>query len=159
MSEEFNSFATEPAQVIGPRRRTKRDRNSRRSRRASCQRGRLMLLGIFCVLVGMNALVYFGVPRDGETSGPASAIMASSVWYTALMVGIWRRRDWCRNVLICVQLLAVAVFMIVVPSSLQILDNSRALGIFAANISVLAAIAWTLMRSPDIKRLTSRSYD
>jgi len=53
----------------------------------------------------------------------------------------------------------VAAFTIVVPSSLQVLDDPRALGIFVADIAICSATAWALARSPDIKRLTRPSHE
>jgi len=159
MSEESNSLAGDPAQVIGQRRRSKLDRSFRRSRRASSRRGRRMLIVIFCVLGGMNVLVYFGVPRESHTPALLAAIVTSLLWYAALLAGIWRRKNWCRYALILVQFLAVAAFTIVVPSSLQVLDDPRALGIFVADIAICSATAWALARSPDIKRLTRPSHE
>jgi hypothetical protein len=159
MAEEINPLAGDGLRTASSRRHAKRQRNPRRSRRGNSRRGRQLLILIFCVLAVMNSLLYFAVPPEADGTWLPAAIIGASLWYTFLLIGIWRRRAWCRQAMICVQGAVVAALMIVVPSSNQILDNSRSLVVFLASMAVSSAMAWILARSPDIQRLTSRSYE
>ena len=86
-------------------------------------------------------------------------MLSTVIWTTALLIGIWYRQNWCRYILIVLLLLTVVVFMILVPEGMVIFGDDMLLVLFGGLALAYAAIAWVLISSRDIRRLTNRTDD
>jgi hypothetical protein len=154
-----------PESPAPARRRRSGRRRARRQKERSRTRGlraRWLLILIFCALRLADLLYYFGFQAAidrADKSRLLGAIVAGVIWTTALLMGVWLRRDWCRYVLMIFLGLAVAGALIAIPSVLPMLASHNAVAILGAGTLINAAIAWLLAWSPDIKRLTNRTFD
>jgi len=102
--------------------------------------------------------MYFGNPF-GIRSQLAGAILSAMVWTTALLAGIWFRQNWCRYILLIVLLLGSIGVMIYFSGFNSPATNESMVVFFAGFGLGNAAIAWALITSPDIKRLTNRHFE
>lgn len=124
----------------------------------SSRRGKVWLVLIFFALRGMDAYMYFGNPF-GISSQLAGAILSAMVWTTALLAGIWFRQSWCRHVL-PIFLLLGSIGVMIVYSSVNSPVTIESMIVFFAGFGLgNTAIAWALITSPDIKRLTNRHLE
>jgi hypothetical protein len=132
--------------------------------RPSTRRGRQLLLLIFCVSRAMDVLYYFGFHVTGDRAAPMNmvglvCIVTDAIWTTALLAGIWHRQNWCRYFLTFFLEIAIFGAVVVVPCLYPVLTDERLMTLLGAGTLVNAAIAWLLITSPDIRRITSKAYD
>ena len=170
MSEGSNLSSPQVEELAAPISHTHCHRHTHTGRRrthrvehwthGSSRRGRLWLILIFFAMQGADAILYFGAPPSNRFHLLGS-IITSTIWTTALLGGIWYRNNWCRYVLFF-----LLMFNVVLPV-IQIYDvwllrhivNFTALYSIIAATVIFGGVAWTLIFSPDIKRLTSRIYN
>lgn len=129
----------------------------RRHSRGSAERGKLLLIAIFCVLRGIDALIYFGTP-SGDKSRLVAALAVGAVWTTAILFGIWCRQNWARYVLIALVLLNIFGYVLLAPDLVAAKGISNPLlRIFIISGIAYVGVALCLIRSRDIRRLSNRS--
>ncbi len=129
---------------------------SRRRQQGSVTRGKVLLVVIFCVLRGVDLLMYFGTTGSDKTRLLAS-IITTGIWTTALLVGIWKRQNWARYFLIVLVLLGVFAYALFTPDVVQDKGTgSPLLAVFIIAGAANAGIAFCLIRSRHIRRLCQR---
>jgi hypothetical protein len=148
-----------PAPARTRRSKQRRKRREKNRSRTSAARGRLLLVVIFCALRGVDALCYFGNHGAGSKAALLGGIVTNAAWTTALLAGIWFRQNWCRYVLIFFMGLAVAVALVAIPSMIPDLKGNGILTVLGAGTLIYAGLAWLLVNSADIHRLTSRAKE
>ena len=158
MSEELNSLPPEAGQEVSSQVAHHRRRRRSHPSRESDFRGRLWLILIFLALRGIEVFMYLAVPARNN-SQLLGSMLSTVIWTTALLIGIWYRQNWCRYILIVLLLLTVVVFMILVPEGMVIFGDDMLLVLFGGLALAYAAIAWVLISSRDIRRLTNRTDD
>jgi len=103
------------------------------------------------------------IPNNANRSQLISSCIVTALWSTALMVGVMRRMNWCRYILIFYEFIQAAATMVffIMALKFDITPAQRMnLNIGAgAMIALHGGVAWLLIRSRDIKRLTSRAQD
>jgi hypothetical protein len=135
-----------------PRRRKHRNR----SLLGSSFRGKMSLIAIFLIFRALDAFIYFEYPALNKSS-LTGAIINSTIWTTALLTAIWFRKGWARYVLIFFQALGAVSDLILLPDFWIKFDaDNRLLAIMAVAFVVHAGIAWFLLFSRDLERLTGR---
>jgi hypothetical protein len=101
--------------------------------------------------------MYLASPA-ADKSRILASIITGAIWTTALLAGVWFRRNWCRYALLLILLLSVASSMIFLPGLFEQPVNYAVLKILSVVTLVNGAAAWALACSRDIRRVTSRSH-
>jgi len=103
-------------------------------------------------------LMYFCLPIGSKQIRLLGAITA--IWTAFLLIAVWLRKNWARYTLIFILLLNTIISMIFIPSAISIVGEINS-GIFIMIVVGITntAIAWFLIYSRDIKRLTNRFFD
>ena len=137
--------------------------SSRRRRRhrhrliGSATAGKLWLIAIFCAMRGSDFLIYFET-APGPKDPLVGSLITSGIWNTLLLVAIWQRQNWARYVLIAFQFLGVIGAIILVPVSVEDLPGDNPIIMVMIVMGLLhATIAWCLISSPGIRKLTNRT--
>ncbi len=129
----------------------------RSRRRGSVYRARLWLVGIFLLLRAYDVFVFVSVPLPGS-SILFGSIINKFILTTVLLTAIWFRKGWARYALIFLLAIGVLAALIVLPEFWVKLEDSSRLTVFTVTAIILhAAIAFRLMFSRDLDRLTSRA--
>lgn len=123
----------------------------------SSQRGRMLLIAIFCALRAADALICFAGPAAGRSPAMA-AVLTGALWTTALLIGIWFRHEWCRWALMVVLLFCILSATFFLRSAFELPINYTSLVVLLAVALINAAAAWAVIELRDIRRLTSRSH-
>jgi hypothetical protein len=131
-------------------------RHRSRPRRGSSFRGKLSLVAIFLILRALDAFIFFEYPLISK-SALVGALINNIIWTTALLTAIWLRKSWARYVLIFFQALGALSDFILLPDFWIKFDaDNRLIIILSTTLIVHAAIAWFLLFSRDLDRLTGR---
>jgi len=143
-----------------PQSRRRRMHRSKHHAYGSAQRGRVWLVLIFFAMRAADVLLFSGMP-PGKGSEILGSIITSAIWTTALLVGMWLRKNWCRYFLIFILLVTffLSAFMIYDIGLSPHVINLTVVYILVAVTLIHGAIALALILSKDIKRLTSRVRD
>jgi hypothetical protein len=160
------------APAIGPEDRTRRRRRSSHRgkqkavffvRRGDMQRGRIVVIVMFVVERLFEFALCISPQSTGDKGQVIGSAIISAIWCTALTVGILRRMNWCRYVLIFVEFAGagsnLAFGIMALPVLLPPAQKIQLMSILALSVVLHGCIAWVLARSRDIKRLTSRAQD
>ena len=106
---------------------------------------------------GSDLLIYFETD-SGPNAPLVGTLITSGIWNTLLLVAIWQQQNWARYVLIAFQFLGVIGAIIFVPVSVEELPGDNPVIMIMIVMGVLhAAIAWCLISSPGIRKLTNRT--
>ncbi len=172
MPQEIDSPPVAPASAPahgGSSRRRRRSGSSRGRKprpvyfdSGNAQRGRILLVGIFCVERMFEIFLYFGIPSGGDRSQILASVITSSIWMAALTVGVWRRLNWCRYIMIFLEFLSGGAGLILLiqmlPLGFATQGRIVAAAILGISVVIHGAFGWVLIRSRDIRRLTSQVY-
>jgi len=116
----------------------------------------MSLVAIFLILRALDALFFFEWPATNKTEVLVS-IINNVTWTTALLAAIWFRKVWARYVLIFFLPLGVLSALILLPDFWIKFDaDNRLIVILTATLVVQGSVAWFLMFSRDLDRLTGR---
>jgi hypothetical protein len=128
---------------------------SRRTRsREAVQRGRMWVIIIFLSQRLTDFLLYwFTEPSDHPRM--VGALLNSAAWTTAMLIGIWCRKNWARYVLATLMVLGVLIAFIFVPSALAEVSIREPI----VQVMVLCGVVngltvWCLVGVPAVRRLT-----
>ena len=123
----------------------------------SATAGKLWLIAIFCAMRASDFLIYFET-APGPKNPLIGSLITSGIWNAVLLVAIWQRQNWARYVLIAFQFLGVIGASILVPVSVEELPGDNPIIMVMIVMGVLhATIAWCLISSPGIRKLTNRT--
>ncbi len=141
---------------IGPSRQF---RQRAHHRRGSSFIGKLWLIAFFCLFYAFDVYFYFNLALEQRREFLGESI-AANIWITALLVGIWTRKNWAKTVLTGFIFFRITLMVIFIPSMLEHPQmNAGHLKTLAAYLTVHLFIAVILMTSRDLKRLTHRQYE
>jgi len=116
----------------------------------------MLLLAIFFILRALDVLIYFEWPSSNK-SAVLFSMINNVIWTTALLAAIWFRRVWARYILIFFLPLGVISALILLPDFWIKLDtDNRLIVILTTTLIVHSGVAWFLMFSRDLDRLTGR---
>jgi hypothetical protein len=133
-------------------------RKRSRSRLGSSFRGKLSLIAMFFILRALDVFIYFEWPGT-DKSALLFSIINNIIWTTALLAAVWFRKGWARYVLILFLPLGVLSGLILLPDFWIKFDaDNRVIVILSAALIVNATVAWFLMFSRDLDRLTGRGH-
>ena len=142
------------ASPLPPKARHRKHRS--RSRLGSSLRGKSSLFAIFLLLRALDAFILFEWPSH-DKSAVLFSIINNVIWTTALLAAIWFRKGWARYVLIFFLPLGVLSGLILLPDFWIKFDaDKRLIFILTAALIVHGTVAWFLMFSRDLDRLTGR---
>ena len=114
---------------------------------------------MFFVLRALDVFIYFGYPLLNKSALLAS-IINNIIWTTALLAAIWFRKGWARYVLIFFLALGILAGLIVMPDFwIKFEADNRLIITLAVSVGVHAVVAWFLMFSRDLDRLTGRGKE
>jgi hypothetical protein len=138
----------------------------RRGHRRSIRRGRLFVLLIFAAIIAID-----GAALDAGASTPSFAPQMLTAWilavvsvlWTAVFLGaVWCRQKWARYILIGVEVLTIGAALLLFPESFEPgADRAQRPAMLCAAAMFLlvhGVVAWMLMCSHDLKRLTTRAH-
>jgi hypothetical protein len=132
-------------------------------RRGNAQKGRILVIVMFVVERLAEVAMSIGLKDGPERSQLIGSIIVSALWCAALSVGVLRRINWCRYVLIFLEFLSAAAslayLIMILPTGLPDAIKMWMALFYGMFLLVHGGIAWTLARSRDIKRLTSHAED
>jgi hypothetical protein len=118
--------------------------------------GQISLIVIFCALRALDAVFYFEWPALNKSNVLVS-IINNVIWTTALLAAIWLRKSWARYVLILFLPIGVLSALILLPDFWIKFDaDNRLIVILTCTLVVQGSVAWFLMFSRDLERLTGR---
>lgn len=102
---------------------------------------------------------YFTAPEYRKTI-EVGIILPAAIVTTILLAAVWCRQNWARYLLILLMLARVVSSMIFLPDVIEPMLADHA-NLFRMTFGPVtdSLIAWVLICSPDIKRLTSRIYE
>jgi hypothetical protein len=149
---EDSPQAGEGSLPLAPRRRKHRGR----SRFGNSSRGKLSLIAMFLILRCLDFFIFFEWPAVNK-SEVFVTILNNVIWTTALLTAIWFRKSWGRYVLIFFLPLSVISALILLPDFWIKFDaDNRLLLIITVTLAAQGTVAWFLMFSRDLDRLTGR---
>lgn len=122
----------------------------------SSRKGRIWIVVLFLVLRFLDGALLYNVPH---TNRLMALVLIEAVWTTVLLVAIWYRRNWARA-LLAIGLLVAGVSSLVVEAGLtdKGADGEHGLLMFGVTAGQII-VAFILIFSVNLNRLTSRSYD
>jgi hypothetical protein len=115
--------------------------------------GRIALVVIFLLFLGLDLGVYFTTPEEQQHELLGQTIVRQ-LWTFALLGAIWCGQNWARYVLIALLMLGALFF---IPVVMELIDLGLGISPFAifwivVNLSVMAAMIYL----PAIRDLTHR---
>lgn len=132
--------------------------------RGSVRRGRVWVVIMFFILLGVEAMAFLDVVyRLGSFMDANSAMngttLCSFIITTGLLGGVWCRQNWARYILVV--FLAVRVMVAFVGCSTIFKNDLGLSALFSMFVMGTsdAICAWALISSQDVRRLTNRLYD
>jgi hypothetical protein len=121
--------------------------------------GRLSLIPIFFILRALDVFLYFEWPQVNKSSLLFS-ILNNVIWTSALLAAICFRKAWARYVLIFFMPLGVLPSLILLQDFWIKFDaDNRLMVILSVTFIVQSTVAWFLMFSRDLDRLTGRGKE
>lgn len=117
-------------------------------------RARLWLVGLWFLLRVTDVAVYFSL--DITNQALPGLMVSTFLWSTVLLIAIGFRQSWARYFLFALQLLGGVLAL---AGSIYILAEgyNGAGTVFLVGL-LYSVVAWILITSPDIKRLTCKTY-
>jgi hypothetical protein len=165
----------QPAQIEFPsssrrRRRSSSQQGQRRKKeavffiaRGNAQRGRMLVIAMFAIERLFEVAMGFGLPSGADKTQIVAQLIVAALWCSALSLGVLRRQNWCRYILIAFEFLsgtgALAYLFLTLPTGLPESAKTTLVTIYGLYAVIHGGFAWILVRSRDIKRLTSRVQD
>jgi hypothetical protein len=111
---------------------------------------------IFAVLGGLNGLGYL-VGAQFDRRDVLAMALVSFLWTTVLLIGVWRRQNWCRYILAALLILSILISIVLFPEILPVARVIPILGaLFVMQGIIHSVVAWALLASPDIRRLADK---
>jgi len=147
--------APETSAAIGPPKPRRRKHRSR-SLHGSSLRGKISLIAMFFMLRALDVFILVEWPAVNK-SEVFFSIINHAIWTTALLAAIWFRKGWARYVLIFFMPLGILAALILLPDFwIKFEADNRLVAIFSATLIVQGTVAWLLIFSRDLERLTGR---
>jgi hypothetical protein len=129
---------------------------ARQHYRGRADRGRMWVVVIFAVLGGLNGLGYL-VGAQFDRRDVLAMALVSFLWTTVLLIGVWRRQNWCRYILAALLILSILISIVLFPEILPVARVIPILGaLFVMQGIIHSVVAWALLASPDIRRLADK---
>ncbi len=123
---------------------------------ASIRRGRIWVIGIFVALRAIEFGLYYATAAS--RSAWMALLLASVLWTTVLLIGIWFQRNWARYFLILALGASSVGLAITATAKIQEGDLHYTTAFILAMSAIgHAAIVCALAYSPDIKHLTNQA--
>jgi peptidoglycan/LPS O-acetylase OafA/YrhL len=127
-----------------------------RHKHGSSRKGRIWIVAIFCILRLLDGALLYKVPHTNKLE---ALLLIEGIWTTVLLAAIWYRRNWAR-VILAVALLAAGISCLVVEAGFTDKGAEGGHGLLMFGVTAgQMAVAFILIFSLHINRLTSRSYD
>jgi hypothetical protein len=157
--------------VESRRRRTSSSHHGRRrrgepvsfGRRGDAHRGRILVIVMFVVERLYEAAMGIGLPGGPDKKQLIAGSIVAALWCAALTVGVLRRMNWCRYILIAVEFCGAAIalgyLILILPTGLSQTAKTTTAILYGAFVLIHGGFGWVLMRSGDVRRLTSRAHD
>lgn len=115
--------------------------------------GRIVLVIIFLLFLGLDFAVYSTTPEEQQRAF-LGQIIIRQLWTFALLVAVWYGKNWARYMLIALLMLGGLFF---IPIVMELIDHGLGIPPFAilwllVNLAVMAAMIYL----PAIRNLTYR---
>ena len=130
-------------------------RPRRQHHRGKASHARIGLIVIFVLLRLIDALFFLALPT-GPTGLALPALIGAFLWTTALLVGIWRRQEWARIILLVLFGVSAVAASIMAPSVWE--NGPLITAIMTGGVIVIGCGIW-LSYSRDVYRLISRARE
>ena len=113
------------------------------------------LIVIFVLLRLVDVFFFLALPT-GPTGLAMPAMIGAFLWTTALLVGVWRRQEWARIILLVLFGACAVTAAIMAPSVWE--NGALIMAIATGGVIVVGCGIW-LGYSRDVRRLISRARE